>query len=90
MQSKNIQRNFFLHPTAAGVLPSTTNVGSNMIPYNPYEERRYLENKVNELELRLAHQKEKYDEMKQDLRNVKNEGGGKGDKNINIGNCVIL
>jgi hypothetical protein len=83
MQSNNIQRNFFLHPTVGGVLPSTTNFGSTMIPYNPYEERRYLENKVTELELRLAHQKEQYDEMKQDLRNVKNEGRQKGDKNIN-------
>jgi hypothetical protein len=39
--------------------------------------------------MKLAHQKERYDEIKQDLREVKKEGS-RGEKPIMISTCVIL
>jgi hypothetical protein len=93
MQSNNIQRNIIVHPSTAGIMHVSTNA-----PYHygvqsgingHYDERKEWESKVKELEMKLAHQKERYDEIKQDLREVKNEGS-KGDKPIMISTCVIL
>jgi hypothetical protein len=80
MQSNHIQRNIIVQPYHYGIQS-----GIN----EHHEERKEWESKVKELEMKLAHQKERYDEIKQDLREVKKEGS-RGEKPIMISTCVIL
>jgi hypothetical protein len=80
MQSNHIEQNIIVQPYHYD-LHSRIN--------EHYEERKEWENKVKELEMKLAHQKERYDEIKQDLREVKKEGS-REEKPIMISTCVIL
>jgi hypothetical protein len=82
MQSNMVEHNY--------IYPSSTMVNSLESEVAAYkEDKRNMEMRVKELEVRLAHQMEKYDYIKEDLKDVKREGS-RGDKQINIGNCVIL
>jgi hypothetical protein len=80
MQSNHIQRNII-------VQPYHYDLQSGINEHN--EERKEWESKVKELEMKLAHQKERYDEIKQDLREVRKEGS-REEKPIVISTCVIL
>jgi BMFP domain-containing protein YqiC len=53
------------------------------------EEKKELESKVKELELRLASQKEKYDEMKEDLRDAKHRAQ-KAEWWLMKGTCMVM
>jgi predicted nucleic acid-binding Zn-ribbon protein len=52
-------------------------------------EKKELQEKVTKLELELQHQKERFDDMKYDLRDVKREKEG-GGKPIIVSTCVLL
>jgi len=80
MQSNHIQRNII-------VQPYHYDLQSGINEHN--EERKEWESKVKELEMKLAHQKERYDEIKQDLREVRKDGS-REEKPIVISTCVIL
>jgi hypothetical protein len=80
MQSNHIERNLIVQPYHYEL-----HSGIN----DHYEERKEWESKVKKLEMKLAHQKERYDEIKQDLREVKKEGS-REEKLIVISTCVIL
>jgi len=54
-----------------------------------FEERKEWESKVKDLQWQLAYQKERFDDIKQDLREVKKKGK-KENKQVMISNCVIL
>ncbi len=60
---------------------------SEVALYN--EEEKNMEHRDKEFELWLAHQMEKYEYIIEDLREVKREGN-KGDKQVMVGNYVIL
>ena len=53
------------------------------------EEKRELAQKVKDLEFRLANQKEKYDDMKQDLRDAK-ERAQKAEWRLMKGKCILM
>jgi len=75
MQSNHIQRNIIFNPTPGGVIQPFLNMP---YPYayeseisRQFEERKEWESKVKDLQLQLAYQKERFDDIKQDLREVK-------------------
>ena len=80
MQSNHIQGNII-------VQPYHYDLQSGINEHN--EGRKEWESKVKELEMKLVHQKERYDEIKQDLREVRKEGS-REEKPIVISTCVIL
>jgi hypothetical protein len=82
MQSNTVQRNYIFPPSEMRYA-----LEAEVAQYK--EEKMIMEQRVKELELRLAHQMERYDNIKEDLRGVK-KGGSNGDKQIMVGNCVIL
>jgi hypothetical protein len=82
LHSNTVHRNYYVPPSSMRFCLESEFIHS-------HEEKRNWEHKVKELELQLLHQKEKYEDMKADLREVKQDGK-KGDKQIMIGNCVIL
>jgi hypothetical protein len=82
LHSNTVHRNYI-------VPSSATSFSLEAELFRRNEERRSWEHKVKELELQLAHKKENYNDMKEDLRDVKKEGKN-GDKQIMIGNCIIL
>ncbi len=53
------------------------------------EEKKQLAQKVKELEFHLANQKEKYDDMKQDLRDAK-ERAQKAEWRLMKGKCALM
>ena len=53
------------------------------------EEKKELAQEVKELEFCLANQKEKYDDMKQDLRDA-NERAQKAEWRLMKGKCVVM
>jgi hypothetical protein len=52
------------------------------------EEKKELAQKVKELEFLLANQREKYDDMKQELRDTK-ERANKAEWRLMKGKCVV-
>jgi len=88
MQSNYIQRNIIVHPSLA----ESHTIGSNVIESELQRhalEKKELQEKVTKLELQLQHQKERFDDMKYDLRDVKREKEGVG-KPIIVSTCVLL
>jgi hypothetical protein len=88
MQSNYIQRNIIVYPTHA----ESHTIGSNVIEseLNHHAlEKKGLQDKVTKLEMQLQHQKERFDDMKYDLRDVKREKEGRG-KPIIVSTCVLL
>jgi hypothetical protein len=92
-ESNHIQRNIFFNQ------PSGYNIGlsnyywddrnnSNVL-MKAVEEKKELESKVKELELRLAAQKEKYDDMKEDLRDAKHRAQ-KAEWRLMKGTCMVM
>jgi hypothetical protein len=53
------------------------------------EEKKELAQEVKELEFCLANQKEKYDDMKQDLRDEK-EQAQKAEWRLMKGKCIVM
>jgi hypothetical protein len=93
MQSNHIQRNIIFNPTPGVVIQPFLNMPH---PYayeseisRQFEERKEWENKVKDLQLQLAYQKERFDDIKKDLREVKKKGK-KENKQVTISNCLIL
>jgi len=93
MQSNHIQRNIILNPTPGGVIQPFLNMPH---PYayeseisRQFEERKEWENKVKDLQLQLAYQKERFDDIKKDLREVKKKGK-KENQQVTISTCLIL
>jgi hypothetical protein len=93
MQSNHIQRNIIFNPTPGGIIQPFLNMPH---PYayeseisRQFEERKEWESKVKDLQWQLAYQKERFDDIKQDLREVKKKGK-KENKQVMISNCVIL
>jgi len=91
-QSNNIQRNIFVQPRSLANIEPTTyywddRTGNDLM--KELEEKRELAQKVKDLEFRLANQKEKYDDMKQDLRDAK-ERAQKAEWRLMKGKCILM
>jgi hypothetical protein len=66
-ESNHIQHNIFFQLNSGATYYWDDQTGNNML-LKEDEEKKELAQKVKELEFRLANQKEKYNDMKQDLR----------------------
>jgi hypothetical protein len=91
-QSNNTQRNIFVAPRSLTNIEPTTYYwddrnGNDLM--KELEEKRELAQKVKDLEFRLANQKEKYDDMKQDLRDAK-ERAQKAEWRLMKGKCILM
>jgi hypothetical protein len=88
MQSNHIQRNIIAHPSLAESHTIGSTVIESELQRHPLEKKE-LQEKVTKLELQLQHQKERFDDMKYDLRDVKREKEG-GGKPIIVSTCMLL
>jgi len=92
-ESNHIQRNIFVQPNSLSNIDGGAYYWDNRQVNNMLlkddEEKKELAQKVKELEFRLANQKEKYDDMKQDLRDAK-ERAQKAEWRLMKGKCVLM
>ena len=83
-ESNHYQRNIFVQP------PTESNIESSYYTYNDRtKEKKGLSQKVKELEYHLASQKEKYDDVKEELRDAKNRAQ-KAEWRLMKGSCRIM
>jgi hypothetical protein len=92
-ESNHIQGNIFVQPNSISNIDGGTyywdNSHVNNMLLKDNEEKKELAQKVKELEFRLANQQEKYDDMKQDLRDAK-ERVQKAEWRLMKGKCALM
>jgi len=92
-ESNHIQRNIFVQPNSMANIDGGAYYWDNRHVNNMIlkedEEKKQLAQKVKELEFHLANQKEKYDDMKQDLRDAK-ERAQKAEWRLMKGKCALM
>jgi hypothetical protein len=92
-ESNHIQHNIFIQPNSISNIDGANyywddRTGNDML-LKQAEEEKELAQKVKELEFCLANQKEKYDDMKQDLRDAK-ERAQKAEWCLMKGKCALM